>query len=1011
MAVDSLGDIYVAATVGTLPAFSKLYAIKYHKNGTPIPDTLWSTTFDAGSAKTSGAVAMAVDATGSLFISGWRDYAGVKKIVTMKISQKTGRLLWNREWSGVIGNNSMATSIGLADLEVITAAWTDRTQPLDGGTLAATAGSKTHLQNSDKVWSTNQWAGYSLYMVSSQNKDVFRRIQSNDSTTLYLAPAEALPYAVVPGDLYYIYDKDDIDLLVIRQEKGILDPPSGLYTEVLSNSSVRLTFQDNSETETRFSIDVKIGENGTWTNNAYTIDSLDQAGMNSVALELSGLLADTEYYFRVRAFADIADSGYSGEEVVALTRVVSFSSPTLTYSHADIAGGDDQATDVACYGGGALVVTGTVFSDQNGFSSPSKDYYTVKLHRNTFDVIWKDQRDGGYAEDDEIVALAVDPQLETVVTGTSMQNISGAGIIPSVWTLKYAFSPTLDGLGEAEPMWTNQLNGSGRMADQSDVVAVQEVSPYAIGVAGHGHADLNNINVFVRKLSASGTVQFTTEQDFGGNEYPAAAAVDALGNVLIAGHVEKTTGNSWIVAKFDAVSGAMTWSDTYGDTGDNRALSLAVDANNDVYVTGYITDSATGYTRMTTIKYLGETVGTADRIWTSIYPPELPGTSFAARKITYDTFANELIIAGDGYVYLTDRDLILLRYSTAGTLIKQVELRNPGSDEIVTGVAIDPSGYIYISADSGASPNTNIIATIYTESLNYIKSFLYNGVANKNDHATAIAANKFGQGFIAGYTTSAAGNKDFLAFRIENDQTIMPFGALATPQADFSKVVISWSNVTSGTTPYIKRRNPDTGAWEPPPGTANGQLPVDAALFTDTVLDPNTPYCWRVYADSVTLRYAEACTTTTITSPVLSSYSNITTSSATVHWTNISGNTGYLLERKTDEVGTWQTITTLPANTILFDDPGLASGVTYYYRLSGQNAGGFSLPSAEFMVPTMPKTIVNGWYQNYSPSPTTIIVRSSGPPSPITSLRVERKTGAGGTWSTVGSADATCVSI
>ena len=102
---------------------------------------------------------------------------------------------------------------------------------------------------------------------------------------------------------------------------------------------------------------------------------------------------------------------------------------------------------------------------------------------------------------------------------------------------------------------------------------------------------------------------------------------------------------------------------------------------------------------------------------------------------------------------------------------------------------------------------------------------------------------------------------------------------------------------------------------------------------------------------------------------MLSSYTNITTSSATVHWTNISGNTGYRLERKTDVTGTWQTVTTLPANTILFDDPGLASGATYYYRLSIQNAGGFSLPSAEFMVPTMPTTIVNGWYQLIHPVP------------------------------------------
>ena len=1004
IAMDSSGDVYVAATIGTLPAFSKLHAIKYHKNGTPVPDTVWSTTFDAGSANAAGATALTVDSSSGIFIAGWRDYAGIKKIVTMKLSRKNGRILWNKEWSGIIGNSSMPVGIGLAGQGVAAAAWTDRTQPLDGGTQAATGGSKTDLRNSSKSWTPNQWAGYSLYMVSSQNKDVFRRIQGNDTTTLFLASAEALPYAVAAGDLYYVYDKDDIDLLILRQEKGLLDPPTGLSTEVLSNASVRLTFQDNSETETSFLVDIKIGVNGAWTNNAYTIAAPDQAGMNAVSYEISDLLADTEYYFRVRAFDNTTYSDYS-PEAAALTRIVNFSAPVLTYSYGDPANGDDMATDAACYWGGNLVVTGTVFSDQNGISTPSKDYYTIKLNRTDFALNWKDQRDGGYDEDDEIVALAVDQNRETIVTGTSMQNVTGVGNIPSVWTLKYALSPALDGLGEAEPVWTDQLNSSGRLADQSDVVAVQGVAPYWIAVAGHGNADLTNINLFVRKLSATGTVQFTAEKDLGGNEYPAAVAVDTAGNVIVAGRVEKTGNNSWFTAKFDAVSGSMVWSDTYGDTGDNRALSLTIDANNDVYVTGYITDSASGYTRMTTIKYWGEANGTADRRWTRTYPLDTSATSFASRKIAYDPFANEVVVAGDGYSHTTDRDLTLLRYDTAGTLKKQAELRNPGSDDILTGLSIDPSGYVYLSADSGASPNTNIIAAIYTDSLDYVKSFLYNGAASKDDHAATIAVNKFGEGFVAGYTTSASGDKDFLALKVVNDLAIMPFGVTATPQADYTKVVLAWSNVTSGATPYVMRSIKDSGVWVAPQGTTNGQLAANATTFTDSGLGKNTEYCWRIYAsfNSVTTRHTEICSTTTLDAPVISSYADITTTSARTLWSNVAGNTGYRLERKTDTGGAWQTIADLPANTVFYDDSLLTPQTTYYYRLSARNISGFfSLPSPEFMVPTMPEPITRGWIDYYATGASTLTIRSFNAANNVTDYRVERKTGTGGTWSTVG---------
>jgi hypothetical protein len=1003
--VDASGDVYVAATVGILPAFSKLFAVKYHKNGTTAPDTVWSTTFDAGSVQASGAVSLAIDSSSGIFLAGWRDYAGVKKVVTMKMSRKNGRILWDREWGGIIGNSSLPVAIGLAGQNIAVGGWTDRTQPLDGGTYAATGGSKTSLQNSNKSWTPGQWEGYSLYMASSQNKDVFRRIQGNDATTLFLAPAEALPYAVVAGNLYYIYDKDDIDLLVLRQEKGILDPPTGLSTEVLSSSSVRLTFQDNSETETTFLVDIKIGENGAWTTNAYSITTPDQPGMNTVSHVISGLLADTQYYFRVRAFDNTTYSDYS-TEAAALTRIVNFFPPALTYVYGDPAGGDDLATDAACYWGGNVVVTGTVFSDQNGISTPSKDYFTIKLNRTDFAVNWKDQRDGGYDEDDEIVALAVDQNRETIVTGTSMQNVPGVGNIPSVWTLKYALSPVIDGLGEAEPVWTDQLNSSGRLADQSDVVAVQGVSPYWIAVAGHGNADLSNINFFVRKLSATGAVQFTTEKDLGGNEYPAAVAVDTAGNVIVAGRVEKNGGNSWFTAKFEAVGGTMVWSDIYGDTGDNRALSLTIDANNDVYVSGYTTDSATGYTRMTTIKYWGAANGTADRRWTRNYPVDTPAASFAARKIAYDPVANAIVVAGDGYTYVTDRDLAILRYDTAGNLLKQTELRNPGSDDILTGLSIDPSGYVYLAGDSGASPNTDIMGAIYTDSLEYVKSFLYQGSAGKNDHAATIAVNRFGEGFVAGYTTSAGGDKDFTALKIVNDLAIMPFGATATPQADFSRVALSWSNVTSGATPYVLRSIKDSNVWVAPPGTTEGRLMADATTSTDTGLSQDTTYCWRIYTalNSVTTRHMEVCATTTLAPPVISSAANRTKTSARIQWSNTVGNTGYRLERKTDTGGAWQTVATLPANTVYYDDPGLTAGTTFYYRLSAQNISGFSLPSPEFMVSTMPDEITWGWIDHYATSSTAVTIRPYQSTSPVSYYRVERKTGSGGTWSTAGSA-------
>ena len=1005
--VDPAGDVYVAATAGVLPAFSKLFVVKYHKNGTAVPDTVWSSTYDAGSINASGASALAVDPAGGVFVAGWRDYVGVKKVVTAKFSRKNGRLLWDREWSGVIGNSSRPVGISLAGQGVVTAVWTDRTQPLDGGTQAATGGSKTSLQNGNKSWTADQWAGYTLYMVSSQNKDIFRRIQGNDATTITLAASQALPYVVASGDLYYLYDQDDIDYVVLRQDKGVLDPPTGLATQVLSNTSVQLSFLDNTETETGFKVDIKIGENGAWSQDAYTIPTPDQAGSGVVNFDVTGLLPDTDYYFRVKAYDGSGNGDLSGE-ANALTRVATYASPALTYVYADPTGGDDQAIDAACFSGGSVVFTGTIQADQNLMGNPSKDYYTVKLQRSTFATLWQDRRDGGYDEDDDAVAVAVDQNLEAVMTGTSSQSVPGAGNIPSVWTHKYPFSPTIDGVLEATPAWTDQLNGAGRLSDHADAVAVQGGAPYAVAVAGHGNADLSNIDFYVRKLSATGTVVFTAQNHLGGNEYPAAVSLDAAGSVLVAGRVDLAGNSDWFVAKLDGVTGAVLWSDTYGGSGNDRALSLAIDAAGDVYVAGYVTDVPTGFTNMVVIKYLGGATGAADRRWVRTYPGGTAAGNSAARKIAYDSFDNEIVVAGEAYRGANDRDLALLRYDTAGTLLWERELGRPGTDEVLTGLSLDPSGYIYLAGDTGASPDTDVVAAIYTSAGDYVKSFLYNGTAGKEDHAATIAANKFGEGFVAGYTTSNAGDRNFLALKIVNDLVIMPSSLLAVAEADSSRVDLSWTNVTAGTTPYLKRSIQGSGSWVDPLGTINGKLSVDAASFVDTGLVANTSYCWRLYADlnSVTTRYNEFCATTTLAKPAAPAATNpspATTSSLHISWPNIAGNTGYLLERKAGAGGTYAAVATLAANTTSYDDTGLARATTYYYRLSVQSSAGWSLPSADSAPAYTAPNPVTGWWSYGAPNANQIDLSWVYYISfDANGYRVERKTGAGGTWSTVG---------
>lgn len=86
-------------------------------------------------------------------------------------------------------------------------------------------------------------------------------------------------------------------------EKGLL-PPSNLQAKVISARQVELTWQDNSESESGFELERRIGKDGV-------IDKIQKVGKNSTRFRDTGLLSGTPYSYRIRAIAGIQESDYS----------------------------------------------------------------------------------------------------------------------------------------------------------------------------------------------------------------------------------------------------------------------------------------------------------------------------------------------------------------------------------------------------------------------------------------------------------------------------------------------------------------------------------------------------------------------------------------------------------------------------------------------------------------------------------------------------------------------------
>lgn len=122
-------------------------------------------------------------------------------------------------------------------------------------------------------------------------------------------------------------------------------------------------------------------------------------------------------------------------------------------------------------------------------------------------------------------------------------------------------------------------------------------------------------------------------------------------------------------------------------------------------------------------------------------------------------------------------------------------------------------------------------------------------------------------------------------------------------------------------------------------------------------------------------------------------------------WTDASSNeTGFKIERKTGAGGTWSQIGTTAANVATFQNTGLATATQYYYRVRANNGSGDSPYSNEANATTAsgPPPAVPSGLSATAVSASQINLSWTDNSNNENIFKVQRKTGAGGTWSQIG---------
>jgi hypothetical protein len=260
-------------------------------------------------------------------------------------------------------------------------------------------------------------------------------------------------------------------------------------------------------------------------------------------------------------------------------------------------------------------------------------------------------------------------------------------------------------------------------------------------------------------------------------------AVDASGNVFITGY-STSAGLSFDYATIKySSSGVPLWTNRYGGPGvDNRATALALDTGGNVFVTGYSTNSTSGYD-YATICY--SSVGVP--LWTNRYDGPSGGDD-TAEAVVVDNNGNVLVTGSSttityAYNYL---HFATVKYSNAGVPLWTNRYAWPtGDNDIASAIAADASGNVFVAGYSSYFSGGGT----YYETVEYSGdgTLLWTNRSSVGGVLRAMALDGNGGLVLTGY--SSPPGEDYLTIKYS-----LPQPPWLLFQKENNQLILSWTN-------------------------------------------------------------------------------------------------------------------------------------------------------------------------------------------------------------------------
>ena len=256
--------------------------------------------------------------------------------------------------------------------------------------------------------------------------------------------------------------------------------------------------------------------------------------------------------------------------------------------------GPETAFSVAVGGGDSVFVSGVTFGSLEGSNAGFTDAWVAKFN-DQGDQIWLEQFGSDNRDNSFGGSLAIDTNSNVIQAGYTLGDVGGSNAgedTTDPWVVKFD--------NDGNQLWIEQF-GTPTYDELFGVTTDLEDNIYLTGwtIGDLGGTNEGLYDVWLAKYDPDGNQAWIEQFGTSDYEFPAGVSTDSEGNVYSTGYTLGNIGGTssgsydvW-VAKHDS-DGNEIWTEQFGSGGADEPQSIAIDADDNVFVTGFTNGALVG---------------------------------------------------------------------------------------------------------------------------------------------------------------------------------------------------------------------------------------------------------------------------------------------------------------------------------------------------------------------------------------------------------------------------------